>query len=744
MPYVHDLVKDCLQYEPAFCTAACPFNLDIPDFIGKLQQARFNAAFKVFQNTVGFPGIVRALCPEPCKQVCTLKENGGAISLKLLEAASMNFARSPAPDQYNMRLKDATIAVIGAGISGMACALKLSAKKYRVTVFEKTGRIGGHLYNVLSPEIFLADIDLQFTHENYTLKLNTEISDLGEIDFDAVYIATGERGTTFGMTGAEEGPFATNTPGVFMGGSLTGADTMNAISQGLAISSVIEAYLKTSKMAHSSAQINSTKLIYDAIRIIPGNTILPENGNDYTKEEAKNEAKRCLKCACKACVHFSPLMNYFRKFPRRITEEVEVTIHPSTLDQAGTVATRLIATCNHCGLCKEVCPQNIDTGEFLLQSHRRMHEKGAMPWAFHEYYLRDMEFSNGEAALTKIPPGHQKSHYFFFPGCQLGASDPLYVTKSYRYLLGHYPDTALMLGCCGIPADWAGNEKLHDKVIKKIREDWDRIGKPAAIFTCPTCKQTFQKYLPEIKGEFLYGFFEDVPVEPSHYSDQTTASVYDPCASRYEPELQKTIRNLARKAGFTLDALPMEGKLAECCSYGGQVAVAHPPYADNMVQKRISQNQHPYITYCSNCRDIFASAGKNCWHILDVIFGAGPADRKPPSVSGRQVNRLNLKNQLLIEIWKEPVPMRKQKSILIISDELKEKLNKYYILESDIYKVIAYCEQSGIKLFNPASGIYTGHLMIGNMTYWAEYKITSDNSIELINGYCHRMKIEES
>jgi NADPH-dependent glutamate synthase beta subunit-like oxidoreductase len=31
-------IKTCLQHEPAFCTAACPFGLDIRDFIPKLQR----------------------------------------------------------------------------------------------------------------------------------------------------------------------------------------------------------------------------------------------------------------------------------------------------------------------------------------------------------------------------------------------------------------------------------------------------------------------------------------------------------------------------------------------------------------------------------------------------------------------------------------------------------------------------------------------------------------------------------
>ncbi|MBF0530546.1 MAG: Fe-S oxidoreductase, partial [Deltaproteobacteria bacterium] len=115
MTFTHDLTAECLQSEAAFCTAVCPFNLDIRDFIGKVQQGRFNAAYKTYQNVTGFPGIVAALCPEPCKMVCPLKDAGGSISLKDLEKASIAHARNRDPNQYNLPPKEKRIAVIGAG-----------------------------------------------------------------------------------------------------------------------------------------------------------------------------------------------------------------------------------------------------------------------------------------------------------------------------------------------------------------------------------------------------------------------------------------------------------------------------------------------------------------------------------------------------------------------------------------------------------------------------------------------------
>ncbi len=742
MAYTNELVANCLQHERAFCTAECPFHLDVRDFIGKMQQGRFNVAFRSYQQAVGFPGIVSALCPEPCRQVCPLRDAGGPISLQRLEKAAMDYARNTMPDQYNLPDKGKRVAVVGAGVCGLACALRLAARKYRVTVYERSDRPGGHLHGMLPPEIFLEDIRRQFAYESYDLRLNAEISSLADLPAEAVFVATGRGGPGFGLTRDGAGAFATATPGVFFGGSLTGADTMRAIADGLNAANAIERYLKIGAMNHPE-EPGGTRLRPDCIRVTAGEAVQARSGQAYDREEAVAEAARCLRCACDACHRHSPLMSYFRKFPRRITEEVEVTLHPSSLDGKATLATRLISTCLHCGLCREVCPENIDTGEFLLQSHRAMRAQGKMPWAFHEFYLRDMAFANEEAALARQPKGCASSRFAFFPGCQLGASDPRLVRESYRFLVEHYPDTALMLQCCGAPAEWAGEEALHRSVRERISADWAKLGRPTVVFACPTCKIMFKKYLPEIPGRFLYPLLAEKVVRPAAALPAETASVFDPCASREEPELQQAVRRLAVDAGFHLAPLPMAGRMAECCSYGGQVAVAHPPYARHVVQQRTGRNEHPYLTYCSNCRDVFARAGKKTRHILDVVFGLAESGGGRPTVSERRANRLELKRQLLREFWQEEMPMPSSGCNLTVAPSLKEKLDRDMILESDLLAVVEHCQQTGQKLFDPGKGTFTGHRPVGHMTYWVEYRVLPGERYEIVNGYGHRMKIEE-
>lgn len=435
------------------------------------------------------------------------------------------------------------------------------------------------------------------------------------------------------------------------------------------------------------------------------------------------------------------MMSYFQKFPKLIEQDVHITINPGTLDGNGTVATRLISTCSQCGLCGEVCPEDIDVGLFMRESHRAMREKDAMPWVFHEFWLRDMEFADSErASVSYFPTEFSKSRYLFFPGCQSGASNPEYVLAPYEFLLDKLPDTALLLCCCGAPALWSGDADVYKKKCEKILSVWRGRGKPSFVFSCPTCRELFAEYMPEVNSVLLYDLLDELGAAPPILADKREVSVFDPCANRKFADSQKTVRKIASAAGCTLVPLSAEGRLANCCSWGGQISIANPPYAELIVKRRTAENDLPYITYCTNCRDIFAEAGKEVCHILDVIFSLDGWGRKAPTFSKRRGNRELLKVLIAKKYLKEEV-----KSVdtvrLIMTKELEEKLHKEKILEEDVISVIRYCETSGRKVLSPESGHFTGYSEVGHMTCWAEYEICEGGYI-LHNAYSHRMKIE--
>jgi hypothetical protein len=84
---------------------------------------------------------------------------------------------------------------------------------------------------------------------------------------------------------------------------------------------------------------------------------------------------------------------------------------------------------------------------------------------------------------------------------------------------------------------------------------------------------------------------------------------------------------------------------------------------------------------------------------------------------------------------------------LRIPETVKADLDRKRILESEVQAVVTHCETTGKKILDPDTGLFTGHLKIGHMTFWAEYRLydsgTEPKTYELVNGYGHRMEIVE-
>lgn len=740
--------ESCFQGASAPCMSVCPLKVDVRAVIEKVQRGDFTAAYRLYRNQVVFPRIVSAICHQPCKSVCVRNPFGEAIDLRLIERACVELTKDREPIRFNVPLKKHGIAVIGGGLSGMACALKLAGRNYEVTVYERQELPGGKLQELLPQEIYLSEFENELKGVTYQLITGREILSLDEIQADAVYVATGAGGRTFGLEDEMDlNSLGTKKQGVFLGGRvIDAASSIHAIEHGVRVSHSIEKYLKVGRMdgVPETYQERPIEKKYYSLPIDAQGS--PQHSQwENSGEEAIGEAKRCLKCDCNLCVNNCDLMLKFKTNPKRIVHDVQVTMRPME-KFSKRIASRLINSCNQCGLCQSICPEHIDMEDCLRQARYFLHRDGAMPEAYHEFWLRDMDFANSQQACTFIPPENgEKPRYLFFPGCQLGASEENYVLKSYEALKKIESQTALLLGCCGVPADWAGDEELRQGVQTGILEKWKAHGEPTLILACPTCMKTFSRCMPQIKFLSLYEVFarQLPPHDPG--GEMGTVAVFDPCASRDYPQMQESVRKLLCQAGFQIEELPYQGKHARCCSYGGQIHGANPKQVKDITLNRIGENPNSYVTYCSNCRDTFASEGKESSHILDVIFQIGNSRRSAPDLSQRRRNRISLVSQLTGDgtgTGRGSGESMSEGVTLEISPELKKYMNDHLILEEDVQAVIQHCEATGSVLQNKSTGEFTGHLSQGATTYWVTYE-KGESGYRLKKVYYHRMVIEE-
>ena len=166
---------------------------------------------------------------------------------------------------------------------------------------------------------------------------------------------------------------------------------------------------------------------------------------------------------------------------------------------------------------------------------------------------------------------------------------------------------------------------------------------------------------------------------------------------------------------FRLRELAHQGEGARCCSYGGHIQAVNPAQVKRITANRIQENENPYVTYCSNCRDVFASAGKKCSHILDVLFDTGVPERPAPDLSRRRRNRIELVNILTGKVNAEKGNYDHMEPITLdISPELQKQMNDHLILDEDVISVIRHCEATGKLVQNKSNGELTGHLCQGN------------------------------
>ncbi len=137
----------CMDCGIPFCNSGCPVNNVIPDFNDLVYRAHWHDALEVLHSTNNFPEFTGRICPAPCEAACTLNVNDNAVGIKSIEHAIIDRAWDEGwvVAQPPARPSGKTVAIVGSGPAGLACAQQLARAGHAVTVFEKNDRAGGLL-----------------------------------------------------------------------------------------------------------------------------------------------------------------------------------------------------------------------------------------------------------------------------------------------------------------------------------------------------------------------------------------------------------------------------------------------------------------------------------------------------------------------------------------------------------------------------------------------------------------------
>jgi len=183
--------------------------------LGKSPDQAWEEAWYLCTETSPFPAVSGRVCSAPCQGVCNRKHLDGAVNIPAIERAIGDFgiAKRLQLKKLTDQQRPQTIAVVGAGPSGLSCAYQLARRGYRVTVFEAAPAAGGRLRwaipryrlpaTVLDTEIQkILDLGVEL---RCGVRVGKDLSlDQLRLSFDALYVAPGARqGAFLGLEGED-------------------------------------------------------------------------------------------------------------------------------------------------------------------------------------------------------------------------------------------------------------------------------------------------------------------------------------------------------------------------------------------------------------------------------------------------------------------------------------------------------------------------------------------------------------
>ena len=188
--------------------------IKIPEFVAKVAEGDFEAAYQIISEDSALPRICGRVCPQEnqCEGVCVRGVQGEPVSIGRLERFVSDWHAEHEEEIKEIYGYDEAaniapsngkrVAVVGAGPAGLTCAGDLSAKGYAVTVYESPHKPGGVLaYGIpefrLPKDIVAAEVKkledrgVEFISNAIIGRAETVDELMEEEGFDAVFVGTG-------------------------------------------------------------------------------------------------------------------------------------------------------------------------------------------------------------------------------------------------------------------------------------------------------------------------------------------------------------------------------------------------------------------------------------------------------------------------------------------------------------------------------------------------------------------------
>ena len=194
----------CLNCKNPKCVEGCPVNVRIPEFIAKVHEGDFKAAYEIITSTNALPALSGRVCPQEsqCESKCVRGIKGESVAIGRLERFVADWYRENVNAMPEKAASNGIkVAVVGSGPAGLTCASDLAKKGYQVSVFEALHTAGGVLvYGIPEfrlPKAIVANEVRKLEAQGVEVMTNMvigrvlTIDELFEMGYKAVFVGSG-------------------------------------------------------------------------------------------------------------------------------------------------------------------------------------------------------------------------------------------------------------------------------------------------------------------------------------------------------------------------------------------------------------------------------------------------------------------------------------------------------------------------------------------------------------------------
>ena len=196
----HRCVENVNQTVP--CITMCPAHVDVPGYVAMIKEGDYAGAINIIRDRNPLPTACAMVCEHPCEKKCRRTIIDHPINIRGLkkfavDSIAADQIKTPTPNVATGK----TIAVVGAGPSGLTAAYFLALMGHTVELYDEHEKLGGMLrYGIPEYRLPKARLDEDIrailgagdirVHTNTKIGRDITVQELEE-KYDAVYLGLG-------------------------------------------------------------------------------------------------------------------------------------------------------------------------------------------------------------------------------------------------------------------------------------------------------------------------------------------------------------------------------------------------------------------------------------------------------------------------------------------------------------------------------------------------------------------------